>query len=607
MRIALLTEGGYPYARGESVGWCDRLVHGLPHHEFEIRALSRSRRQATGPRRPLPSHVALLRTAPLWGPPPEPGARDGGRPSRRLSRRYAAAFAELTAALCAGEPGEPGGIAAGPPGPAAGQADRFAEGLYGLARPAVEHGGLSAWLLRSEQALRVLEAACRLPGAPRAVRTARLADLLAVLERLERVLRPLSLDWYGDGRDGGEPGLGSVDLCHAVGGGPAALPGLLTRHFYGTPLLLTEYGVRLREHHLAGAAHAVAPSAPGAPVRALLAAFQNRLAREAYARAELITPGNAHARRWQEHCGADRARLRTVYPGMDAGPFHAVGEAAVRAADERPAPRLRAVQPPPPTLVWVGSAHPAKDLIGLLHAFAEVRREEPGARLRIVSAPERGRPDPAYLAHCRVLAAQLFPDEAADPHAVGCNPVSFDEVGSPQAPDPALAHASGDVWVLPSAVEGFPVTLIEAMFCGRAAVCTDTGAVCEVIGGTGLVVPPRNPRALAGACVQLLRDPGRRARLGAAARSRALELFTVEQNVAAFRGIYLELMSRSPGRWGSAREPEPPRDIPFARTAEAHLPSRAPAAAPSWAAADHGRRRPMAAAAPARRSTGSRS
>ncbi|MBR7679006.1 DUF3492 domain-containing protein, partial [Streptomyces daliensis] len=88
-----------------------------------------------------------------------------------------------------------------------------------------------------------------------------------------------------------------------------------------TPLLITEYGVRLREHYLSSAADAVAPAAAGAPVRALLASFQMRLAREAYQQAQLITPGNGHARRWQERCGAERERLRTVYPGMDASPF----------------------------------------------------------------------------------------------------------------------------------------------------------------------------------------------------------------------------------------------------------------------------------------------
>src|SRR5690606_14350192 len=104
------------------------------------------------------------------------------------------------------------------------------------------------------------------------------------------------------------------------------------------------------------------------------------------------------------------------------------------------------------------------------------------------------------------------------------------------------------VTVLSSVVEGFPVGLIEAMLCGRATVSTDVGAVVEAVGGTGLVVPPRNPRALAAACVSLLRDPERRARLGAAARARALELFTVDQNISAFHGLYLETVARTPAR-----------------------------------------------------------
>jgi glycosyltransferase involved in cell wall biosynthesis len=577
MLIALLTEGGYPYARGESGVWCDRLLRGLSGHEFEVCALSRSRRQAVGPRSPLPPNVARVRTAPLWGPPPDAAA--GGRVTRRLARRCAEAFAELTGALCtpeapaaAGLPDAAGLPVLGPPSAPPSQADRFATGLYALADLAADHGGLSGWL-RSERAVAVLEAACRAPGAPRAVHSARVADLLAVAERLERVLRPLSLDWYGmDGEQpGADPGLAAAQLCHAVGGGPAALPGLLTRHFYGTPLLITEYGVRLREHYLlsSAAAHAVAPSAPSAPVRALLASFQVRLAREAYAAAALITPGNTHTRRWQERCGADRERLRTVYPGMDARPFDRVGEAGDPSGS-----------PEPPALVWVGRIEPAKDLIGLLHAFAEVRKAEPGARLRIVGTAQRGRPDHGYLAHCRSLAAQLFPDEAPGRHAVGHNPVTFDEVGGPEMPTIACAYAAGSVAVLSSVVEGFPVPLVEAMFCARPAVCTDVGAVCEVIGGTGLVVPPRNPRALADACVALLRDPERRARLGAAARARALELFTVEQNIAAFRSIYLELISVSPARWSERGRPA--ADVPFARPAEAHLPVRLPGAAPTW-------------------------
>ncbi|MFE0513995.1 DUF3492 domain-containing protein [Streptomyces sp. NPDC058964] len=523
MRIGLLTEGGYPYLSGDAGLWCDRLVRGLGQHEFDIYALSRSRQQEDEGWVPLPRQVSRVRTAPLWT-----AEDDGAVWGRRARRRFADCYGELVGAVCAG-PDD--------------QADRFATALYGLAELARDEGGLVG-ALRSDTAVRALEGACRASGAPRTAREARVPELLTVAAHLERALRPLSLDWYGD------DGLGSADLCHATAGGPAALPGLLARHFSGVPLLVTEYGVRLRSHYLASAEAAPA-------VRALLASFHVRLAAEVYDRAAIITPGNAHARRWQERCGADRARIRTVHPGLEASRFAEVGEAPDRAD--------------PGTLVWVGRIEPTKDLVSLLHAFAQVRKEAPKARLRIVGAVV-GADGEAYLGHCRVLAAQLFPDEAEGVHAVGDNPVSFEEIGGPEAPTLADVYASGAVTVLSSVVEGFPISLVEAMLCGRATVSTDVGAVVEVIGGTGLVVPPRNPRALAEACVALLRDPERRERLGAAARARALELFTVEQNITAFHGIYLDIVAHCPVRRVVLDDTGEP--LPFAVPAEAHLPGR---------------------------------
>ncbi|GAA3563449.1 glycosyltransferase [Streptomyces osmaniensis] len=535
VRIGLIAEGGYPYVSGDARLWCDRLVRGLDRHEFDIYALSRSERQEDEGWVPLPAQVSRVRTAPMWS-----AEDDGVVYGRRARRRFAEHYGELAAVLCAG--GRAGADDASGEASAT-EADRFGSALYGLAELARDEGGLVG-ALRSEAAVRALEHACRSRGALRTAREARVPDLLAVAAHLERALRPLSLDWYED------DGLGAVDLCHATSGGSAALPGLLAHHFCGVPLLLTEYGVRLRTHYLA------APDSSPA-VRSLLAAFHGALAAETYARAALVTPGNGHARRWQERCGADRAKLRTVYPGMDAGRFAEVGESAA-CAD-------------PDSLVWVGRVEPAKDLVSLLHAFAEVRKEEPKTRLRIVGTPA-GPEGAAYLGHCRALAAQLFPDEAEGPHRVGDNPVSFEEIGAPDIPSLADAYASGAVTVLSSVVEGFPIGLVEAMFCGRATVSTDVGAVVEVIGGTGLVVPPRNPRALAEACVALLRDPERRERLGAAARARALELFTVEQNVAAFHGIYLEIVSRTPVRRVVLDDTGEP--LPFAVPAEAHVPGR---------------------------------
>ncbi|MGW0087320.1 DUF3492 domain-containing protein [Streptomyces sp. NPDC003393] len=538
MRIGLITEGGYPYVSGDAGLWCERLVRGLGQHDFDLYALSRTRQQEDEGWVPLPRQVGRVRTAPLWT-----AEDDGVRYGRRARRRFTECYGELAAVLSGAAGAETGGTEGGAEGDAAGEADRFASALYGLAELARDEGGLVG-ALHSETAVRALESACRAPGAMREARAARVPDLLTVAAHLEHALRPLALDWYDD------DGLGAADLCHAAAGGTAALPGLLARHFCDVPLLVTEYGVPLRSHYLATGADGTAPA-----VRALLAAFHGRLATEVYRQAAVITHGNAHTRRWQERCGADRARLRTVHPGMDAAAFAEVGEAP-EAVDAG-------------TLVWVGRVDPAKDLVSLLHAFAEVRRAEPKARLRIVGGAS-GPDGVAYLGHCKALAAQLFPDEAEGPHTVGDNPVSFEEIGAPEAPTLADAYASGAVTVLSSVVEGFPVGLVEAMFCGCATVSTDVGAVVEVIGGTGLVVPPRNPRALAEACVTLLRDPERRARLGAAARARALELFTVEQNIAAFHGIYLEIVSRCPVRRVVLNKSGDP--LPFASPAEAHVP-----------------------------------
>ncbi|MER5679437.1 DUF3492 domain-containing protein [Streptomyces sp. NPDC002238] len=576
MRIGLLTDGGYPYATGESRLWCDRLVRGLPQHEFDLFALSRSADQERQGWVRLPDRVGRVRTAPMWMR--EEDARSPRRTGRfatglgrsygrRDRRRFTAHVTALVGAVCAGVETEPG----------AGGADtrpasaRFTDGLYGLAELARDGGGLHD-ALRSEASVRIVQAACRAPGTGRTVHGATVPDYLAFVAELERALRPLSLDWYE------EDGLGGVDLCHAASGGTAALPGLLAKRFFGVPLLVTEHGVPLRAHYLA------APEAPlGAPVRAMLANFHGLLAAEVYRQAAIVTPGNTHVRRWQERFGAHPDKLRTVYPGMEAERFGDVGE-----GDDAGGPG---------TLVWIGRIEPAKDLIALLHAFAEVRRAEPDARLRIFGAPVPGTEGETYLAHCRTLAVQLFPDEAMDAYTVGDNPVTFEEIGGPEVPDLAEAYAAGGVVVLSSVVEGFPISLVEAMFCGRATVSTDVGAVVEVVGGTGVVVPPRNPRALADACVALLRDPERRARLGAAARARALELFTVEQNLAAFRDIYLDLAGHAPARWATPVDPRdpagPPR--PFATPPEAHvlgatrpgpIAVRAPAGAgrvPSWA------------------------
>lgn len=77
--------------------------------------------------------------------------------------------------------------------------------------------------------------------------------------------------------------------------------------------------------------------------------------------------------------------------------------------------------------------------------------------------------------------------------------------------------------------EGIPLRVQEAMAHGLPVVATDVGGIREIItdGEDGIIVPPRNPAALADALARLVKDEALRRRLGAAARARALRDFTL--------------------------------------------------------------------------------
>ena len=83
--------------------------------------------------------------------------------------------------------------------------------------------------------------------------------------------------------------------------------------------------------------------------------------------------------------------------------------------------------------------------------------------------------------------------------------------------------AAGDVFCLPSLSEGLPTVVCEAMACGRAVVATAVDGTPEIVDdeATGLLVPPRDADALAGALRRLLGDDELRARFEAEALARA--------------------------------------------------------------------------------------
>ena len=112
---------------------------------------------------------------------------------------------------------------------------------------------------------------------------------------------------------------------------------------------------------------------------------------------------------------------------------------------------------------------------------------------------------------------------------------------------PAL-FASVDVVVLPSYREGLPKGLIEAGACALPLVTTDVPGCREVVtdGVDGLLVPVRDAGALATAIARLHDDPVLAARLGAAARQRALDEFDERIVIARTQAVYQELLDPPP-------------------------------------------------------------
>ena len=79
------------------------------------------------------------------------------------------------------------------------------------------------------------------------------------------------------------------------------------------------------------------------------------------------------------------------------------------------------------------------------------------------------------------------------------------------------------------------------MLTGSAIAATDVGGVREALGATGLLVPPNDPVAMAEAIALLLKWPDGRDRLGHHARERALQLFTEDRFIDAYRASYARL------------------------------------------------------------------
>jgi glycosyltransferase involved in cell wall biosynthesis len=109
--------------------------------------------------------------------------------------------------------------------------------------------------------------------------------------------------------------------------------------------------------------------------------------------------------------------------------------------------------------------------------------------------------------------------------------------------------AEWDVFVLPSRRDAFPVALLEGMATGLPVVATRVPGILEqVTSEVGILVDPDDPDALAGAILKLAREPQLREKMGAAARHRVEQEFSVARQAQGMHEAYLAALEKAAGR-----------------------------------------------------------
>ncbi len=234
---------------------------------------------------------------------------------------------------------------------------------------------------------------------------------------------------------------------------------------------------------------------------------------------------------------AEAIAVRLRGEGYDAARLAVIKNGTISRADPRPAPSRPAVRrelgipADAPVVVMVCRLDRLKGIEDFVTAAVAVIERRPQARFLIVGGASNGLH--GYAEELRLQVARLglqgrviFAGNRCDVHEV--------------LPEMTVSVSS-------SLTEGLSNTLIESMAAGLPVVATAVGGNAEVVedGVTGLLVPSRDPAALARAISLLLDDPARAAAMGMAGRRRVETTFTRERMTDDTTGLYGRLLDRS--------------------------------------------------------------
>lgn len=200
------------------------------------------------------------------------------------------------------------------------------------------------------------------------------------------------------------------------------------------------------------------------------------------------------------HYGVSASRIRLARHGIDTAFFRPTTATCVLRSQLGIAERE-------PIILFVGFVTPRKGLEYLARALPLIR---PTPRLIIVGRWKSKTCRERFLrllgsATSQIIEAGFVPDEQMLEY-----------------------YSLADVYVSPSLLEGFGLPLAESLACETPVVTTAAGAAAEVVGPGGILVPPRDPLALADAISDLLKDPTLRTELGKRGREHIVSNFSIQ-------------------------------------------------------------------------------
>ncbi|HET9030367.1 MAG TPA: GT4 family glycosyltransferase PelF, partial [Candidatus Aquilonibacter sp.] len=435
MRVCLLTEGTYPYVRGGVSTWCQDLIAGLSDISFDVYALVGN--PSSHLEYAVPPNVDSVWTVPLWGHESvdEYNRRQSGskdvRSVRALRSEFIPVFRSFLSEVLRGME------AASPPA--------LIDSIAALFEYFRIHD--YDWTMRRQE---TWDAALDLfRSQPWHAHFMTTLEAIELVRTIYRYLIPLALE------------LPECDVMHASVAGLCALPAIAAKRIRGTPMILTEHGVYLRERVLA-LARAGFPFSD----RTIKKNFFSAIARAAYASSDVIAPVCEYNTNWERFYGVSGEHIRVIYNGVDEKRFPDAG-----------------ITPTVPTVGAVLRIDPLKDVATMIASARTVRESIPNVRYELWGPVH----DSEYNDVCRALVDELGLAET----------VFF--MGPTK--DPAAAYGASTVVALSSISEGFPFTIIEAMMCAKPVVATDVGGVREAIGPFGTVVPPKRPDRLGEALI----------------------------------------------------------------------------------------------------------